>query len=216
MTSTIAQPQTERKAFKPGTTGWSADDLDDSLIERQWDVGNYEIVEGVLTIMPPAYFDGSAALSRLVHLMEQYLATTGVVGGAFGAEADLVIGPSRVPRPDMVYLSEADLRRQKELNAQRQTSPSKNRKYGRLLVPPTLIIESVSEGHEVHDTQIKQQWYAQFGVPNYWLLDAQARTLDCLVLKSGEYQTESAGKLYQELRPTLFPGLIIPLKAIWL
>src|SRR5689334_14560557 len=108
------------KKFKPGTTGWTADDLDDPQIERQWEAGSYEIVEGVLTIMPPAYFDGSAALHRLVQIIGDHLRVIGDKG-QFGAETDVIVAGKRVPRPDMIYLSEADLRRQEKLNA----------KYGR-------------------------------------------------------------------------------------
>ena len=49
---------TSSKPFEPGTTGWTASDLDDPAIEREWFRGRYEIVEGVLTKMPPAYFTG--------------------------------------------------------------------------------------------------------------------------------------------------------------
>ena len=58
------------RRFEPGTTGWSADDLDDPEIERLWFQGAYEIVEGVLTKMPPAYFDGSIAVQRLVDVVD--------------------------------------------------------------------------------------------------------------------------------------------------
>lgn len=50
------------KPFRPGTTGWSASDLDDPRIEGKWLRGSYEIVEGVLTRMPPAYFIGGESL----------------------------------------------------------------------------------------------------------------------------------------------------------
>lgn len=39
------------KPFEPGTTGWTAADLDDPRIEREWFRGRYEIVEGVLTLL---------------------------------------------------------------------------------------------------------------------------------------------------------------------
>ncbi|HZL38562.1 MAG TPA: hypothetical protein VFC78_24855 [Tepidisphaeraceae bacterium] len=52
---------TTSRPFIPGTTGWTADDLDDPQIERQWEDGAYEIIEGVLTLMPAAYFAGSNA-----------------------------------------------------------------------------------------------------------------------------------------------------------
>ncbi len=91
----------------------------------------------------------------------------------------------------------------------------KRLKYGRWLVPPTLIIESISLGHEAHDEETKRQWYEQFGVPNYWLLNAYAKTLRCLVLDGGAYRIDQEGQGDAELTPSLFPGLVVPLKTLW-
>lgn len=44
------------RIFEPGTLGWSADDLAYLEFRRLWAEGSYEIVDGVLTIMPAAYF----------------------------------------------------------------------------------------------------------------------------------------------------------------
>src|SRR3954447_24217557 len=92
------------REFVPGTTGWSVDDLDDPAIEAQWLKGRYEIVEGVLTQMPAAYFDGGAALQDLLFVLRAYVETT-QLGGKIATEVDLVLGQLRVPRVDAVYLS---------------------------------------------------------------------------------------------------------------
>ena len=62
-------PLTERKRFAAGTTGWTASDLDDPVIEAVWERRRYEIVEGVLARMPPAHYDSSVALSRLTEVL---------------------------------------------------------------------------------------------------------------------------------------------------
>jgi len=55
---TLGKPR--RRKFEVGTTGWTADDLDDERIERHWESGRYEIVEGVLNEdeIHPALFHG--------------------------------------------------------------------------------------------------------------------------------------------------------------
>ena len=50
------------REFKPGTTGWSIDDLDDPEIERLWTGGRFEMVEGVLAEMAAPYFNCGLAL----------------------------------------------------------------------------------------------------------------------------------------------------------
>ena len=70
-------------------------------------------------------------------------------------------------------------------------------------------------GHESHDAKLKREWYAQFGVKNYWLLNSFARTLECLVLDKNAYRVDQSGKQNDELKPSLFPGLTIPLRQLW-
>ena len=137
MNSTLTTP----RPFVPGTTGWTAADLDDPLIEREWMRGAYEIVEGVLTTMSPAYFTGGDAL---VIVMHQILSFAGVSKGRFSMEVDIVIDEARVARSDAAYLTPAD--RARQTSAALAAGKSDPRQT-RILVPPTLIIESVSPGH---------------------------------------------------------------------
>ena len=79
----------------------------------------YEIVEGVFTLMPPAYFDGSAVLQRLIYLLNRHVDAHGL-RGRFGIEVDLIVGRKRVACADAAFLTDDDLHRQKkELPARR-------------------------------------------------------------------------------------------------
>ena len=207
MRSTI----TPSRPFEPGTTGWTADDLDNPEIEAHWFSGRYEIVEGVLTRMPPAYFSGGRALQELIFSLKSCLKLRGIPND-FASEADLVLDETRVLVADTVWMSPEDKARQADalLKAGR-SDPSRTR----ILVPPTLVIESVSPGHELHDRKTKRRWYSEFGVPNYWILDGFEHSLLCLVLDNAMYRVDAAGRESDEVRPSLFPGLVIPLGALW-
>lgn len=169
----------ESKPFRPGTTGWTVEDLDDREIERRWFAGRYEIVEGVLATMPPAYFDGSLPVGRLIRFVQRHL-EQGDLSGNFATQVDLVLAPRRVARVDVVFLTPNDRKRQ-----------------------------------EQHDQETKRQWYEQFGIPNYWMLNAYERTFRCLVLDRGTYRIDPEGSDEAELRPSLFPGLVVRLKDLW-
>src|SRR5687768_7990096 len=143
------------KRFEPGTTGWTADDLDDPQIEAEWVRGRYEIIEGVLTTMPPAYFEGGSATANLVFAVMSHLRTTGVRGG-FATEVDIIIDAARVLRADAAYLAPDDKRRQRDAATDAGRTDVRRT---RILVPPTLVIESISPGHERHDEQTKRRWY---------------------------------------------------------
>lgn len=199
------------REFIPGTTGWSVRDLDDPEIEKLWAAGRYEIVEGVLTQMAAAYFDGGSALQELIHILRTY-ADSRHLHAKIATEVDIIRGAHRLPVADAVYLSADDQQKQKAAHAAEQRG---RLKYGRILIPPTLVIESVSLGHEAHDRETKRGWYAEAGIPNFWILDAAKRSLDCLILDGATYRVDQTGTETSTLTPTLFPGLSIELSTLW-
>lgn len=208
MTTTVVSP----RLFEPGTTGWTAHDLEDPAIEREWFSGRYEIINGVLTKMAPSYFAGTQSLEELVFIIKMHLKARGV-SDRFSPEADIVIDEDRVVRADAVWMSEEDLHRQRA--AMRHVGKTDILRT-RILISPTLIIECISPGHERHDEGTKRRWYAEFGVPNYWILNPLARSLKCLILEKAQYRIDAEGQDRDELHPALFPGLTIPLSQLWL
>lgn len=207
MTATVSHS----RPFIPGTTGWSARDLEDPSVDALWALGSYEIVEGVLTTMPAAYFEGGRVLNRLMRVVEKHLEAIGS-SGEFAPEVDIVIDEPRVARADAVLMMPEDQDRQREA-AQSQGHADPQRTC--ILVSPTLIIESVSPGHESHDSRTKKRWYAEFGVPNYWVLDAFSRSLECFMLKNRTYRKDCRGRDNDAIRPAVFPGLVMDLAALW-
>ena len=202
----------ESKPFAPGTTGWTASDLDDPSIERLWLDGRYEIVEGVLTTMPPAYFVGGNALFNLLFRLKQHVVEQRL-GYRFATEVDVVVDERRVARTDAVMLTPEDEAHQLAATARAHRTDAART---RILVPPTLAIEAVSPGHESHDRQTKLRWYSDFGVPHYWILDPFQRSLQCLALDAAGYREECAGRGNDEvLLATLFPGLRLTLASVW-
>jgi len=211
----MARSAISSKPFRPGTTGWEADDLLDPRIEAHWFRGRYEIVEGVLTEMPAAYFSGAKRLYRLQLQVSMYQYSAGVAG-AFANDVDILIEPARVVRADAVWMTPEDEARQASAAAARppgecESDPQRMR----LLVPPTLVIESLSPGHEAHDRRTKRKWYAEFGVPHYWLFNPFERSLECLVLERASYRVDQAARGDADVRPALFPGLVVALAAVW-
>jgi Uma2 family endonuclease len=203
---------TSSRPFEPGTTGWTVHDLDDPEIERQWANGRYEIVEGVLTTMPPGYFVDGNALINLIHRIKSHLEQSGQ-RGRFATGLDIVVDEDRVGRSDAAMLTPADEARQAD--AAKTAAPQKDATRVRILVPPTLIIEALSPGREQHDLKTKKRWYAEFGVPNYWVLDAFAKSLQCMVLEAGSYRTDLTAREAEVARPQLFPGLALELTRVW-
>lgn len=201
----------ELRPFAPSTTGWTAADLDDPEIERMWFEGHYEIVEGVLTNKPPAFFIGGEGLFNLMARVSAFARAVGMKP-RFSTEVDIVVSQRRVARADAAMLLPADSKRQAA--AARKAGKVDVRRT-RIYIPPTLVIESASPGHEDHDLETKRRWYAEFGVPHYWILDAFERKLLCLRLEGQEYIEQAKGQAEETVESSLFSGLSITLKDVW-
>ena len=80
---------------------------------------------------------------------------------------------------------------------------------------PDLVIEVVSPTSRPKDSVRKLHDYAAIGVPEYWLIDPEARTLNQLVLRQGSYTIAEALESEAIFRPLSFEGLKIPLARLW-
>lgn len=80
---------------------------------------------------------------------------------------------------------------------------------------PDFIVEVLSPATRKRDRGVKFDDYAAHGVAEYWIVDADERTLEQYVIGTdGTYQL--AEKLaHAEIRPRSFPGLAIPLDALF-
>ncbi len=80
---------------------------------------------------------------------------------------------------------------------------------------PDLVVEIVSPSSVRYDRVIKMHWYATIGVPEYWIIDPAARTLERLVLQDGHYVIAEALEGDAVFRPASFVGLEIVLARLW-
>ncbi len=199
------------RVFEPGTTGWTVDDLYDPDIQRLWSRGRFELVDGVLTTMAPQGFEGVDPLDNLRRFVERHLDVTGQDGN-FYREVDLLLRRGRIARPDMIFLTPEQRRRQKELQRERKLKPGR---YHPIYVTPYLVVESVSLLHEDHDRVTKFEWYSAARIPHYWLLTGFENSLACFVLDGDRYVQEAAGTDNQIVQTQAFGGVSIPLAKAW-
>jgi Uma2 family endonuclease len=62
---------------------------------------------------------------------------------------------------------------------------------------------------------VKFHKYARSGVPNYWIVDPEARKLEAFELQGERYRRVAELKDRGSFQPALFPGLTIDLEPLW-
>ena len=80
---------------------------------------------------------------------------------------------------------------------------------------PDLAVEVLSPSHAGHDRITKLQAYAEMGIPEYWLVDPQERTLERLVLRDGFYSIRQSVRDDEVFQPASLPGLTFSLRRLW-
>ncbi len=98
----------------------------------------------------------------------------------------------------------------------RSTNPaSRGDSVGLVSGHPDLAVEVLSESSRRYDRMTKLAWYASIGVPEYWIVDPAARTLDRLLLQSSKYLVADVLADEATFQPDTFEGLEIPLGTLW-
>ena len=80
---------------------------------------------------------------------------------------------------------------------------------------PDLVVEVISPSSRSKDSVRKLYDYAAIGVPEYWLLDPEPRTLERLVLREGVYSIVEAVEGEALFQPEGFEGLELDLGRLW-
>ncbi len=80
---------------------------------------------------------------------------------------------------------------------------------------PELVVEVLSPSSRAHDRVRKVHWYARLGVPEYWLFDGEARSVERLVLDGSTYRLAQQVSGDRVFRPGSMRGLAIGLEGLW-
>ncbi|MDQ2665501.1 MAG: Uma2 family endonuclease [Gemmatimonadota bacterium] len=143
-----------------------------ATIDRQWTVddihalpddGNrYEVIDGELFVTPAPAWRHQSAAGGLYALLLAYLARERV-GYVFVAPADVIFSPRRAVQPDVFVVPPVNGRR-----------PERFEDAGGLLV----AVEVISPGTGRADRVKKRNLYRDEGVPEYWIVDLDARVVE--------------------------------------
>ncbi|MBZ5562678.1 MAG: Uma2 family endonuclease [Acidobacteriia bacterium] len=163
------------------------------------DHNRYEIVDGELFVTPaPIPLHQRIVMNLGAHLWNHVRAHH--LGEVFVAPLDVVFTSGTVLEPDIIFVSRARLQIIGE-------------KY--LAGPPDLVVEVLSKSSSRLDRDIKPKQYARYGVPEFWLIDPEAKTVEIFRLQGEEYELAQRLEFGDTIASPLFPGLNLPVSSLW-
>lgn len=157
----------------------------------------HELLEGQHYVTPAPGTRHRRISKRLFTVLLHYFEEGGR-GQVFYAPTDVILTDRDVVQPDLVVV----------------TTPAQISERG-IEGPPTLLIEILSPSSADYDRTVKAQHYAALGVPHYWIVDPETRTVECYRLVGDHFVLRASGRDQESLTLPDFPDLAIPLGTLW-
>jgi Uma2 family endonuclease len=129
---------------------------------------------------------------RLVAALNVFIVAHGL-GQVLVAPTRVRLGPGKYREPDLVFVAAAHLDRMGEL----------------YVSTPDLVVEVISPDDPQRDRVVKRREYAQAGIPEYWLIDPEAATVEVHLLQGQSYKLTRTLKVGDELTSAQVPGLAV-------
>ncbi len=159
----------------------------------------YELIHGEVRVTPAPVTRHQAVVQNLSGNLWPFVIKNRL-GEVWTAPLDVRLGEDTALQPDLVFISDA-----------RAGIIQENWIAG----APDLAVEVLSPSTAAYDRATKLPVYAGAGVPEVWVIDSVAKTVDVLKLKNNKYSVEAALAGNQILTSNLFPGWQLPLRDLF-
>ena len=155
----------------PAQGCWTYEDY-----RRLPDDGNrYEIIDGVLYIMPAPRVDHQNVVIWFLFYFRLHIELLGL-GKVYGAPVDVLLPPhGRVVQPDVLLILEANLGIVLDTHIDGA---------------PDLAVEVASPSTRGYDRREKMDAYAASGVSEYWIAEPDSQTIEVFWLVGGRYLSQ--------------------------
>ncbi|MGQ0570107.1 MAG: Uma2 family endonuclease [Armatimonadota bacterium] len=158
-----------------------------------------EILGGDLYVTPAPSPFHQRTLRKLLGILDAHV-TTSSLGEIFPAPINLILTDIDVVQPDLVFV-----------RADRSSIVTDAGIQG----APDLVIEVLSPSTSKLDRGRKMDVYARAGIHEYWIVDADVRTIEIFRLDQGAYRLVQRALADGTIHSEQFAGLAIPLSGLW-
>jgi Uma2 family endonuclease len=141
---------------------WSLEEVERLIDERSGLTPRYELVDGELLVTPAPSDRHQRIVAELFVLIRDYVNRQGIGEARLGPARARVTADSRF-EPDLFVVGGSGGRRPRA-----DDSPA----------PVLLVVEVLSAGSGRHDRITKRRFFQRHGVPEYWVVDADAQAFE--------------------------------------
>jgi Uma2 family endonuclease len=173
---------------------WTYDEMVAELPETNLPV---ELWNGEIIMSPAPHPDHQRIVGSFYRALHEFVAKRDL-GEVLFSPCDVVLTQKRVVQPDVLFISKA------------RRSIIKNYIDG----VPDLAMEVVSETSWQRDRIQKKALYEQFGLPEYWIVDPDAETIEVFVLTKDVFQLHSRTVRSQVAKSKLIAGFGVSFKNL--
>ena len=161
--------------------------------------GHYELIAGVLYMVPPPSDPHDVAISRLIMRLAAYLLSHPDLGDLFVPRAAIWVEDGTYLEPDLMYISKV---RQAAWRSGHRRSAD-------------LAVEVLSTSTAVYDRQTKADTYAALGVRELWLVDLARHEIEQRILDDGAWRVVATARPGDKLRCHVLPGFEIHVAEVF-
>lgn len=184
--ATLPKPKTKRL--------WTYQEMVTSLPETNQPV---ELWNGEIIMSPAPTPDHQEIVLNFAQRLKKFV-TEAKLGKVYVSPVDVVLTAQRVVQPDVLYIAKSRLNIVKEY----------------IDGIPDLAMEVISEGSWQRDRIQKKALYEQFGVKEYWIVDAASQTIEVFALNKGVYQLQAKAAGAQPVKSKLLAGFAVTFKEL--
>ena len=134
----------------------------DQVLALPDDGRRYELVSGELVVTPAPRRLHQRTVAALYRQLYQWVSTINA-GEVLFSPADLALGEAEILQPDLFVTRESGSGRGENWSD---------------IAALQLVVEVLSPTTAIYDRQLKRRRYQQAGVPEHWIVDADARLIE--------------------------------------
>jgi Uma2 family endonuclease len=163
------------------------------------DDARYELLTGVLYMSPPPTDSHQFANNLIQTYLTIHVQFAGL-GRVIGPPFNIILSPTDVVQPDVTVVLTEHLDRITQRG---------------VVGAPDLVVEIASPSTATHDRSGKFAAYERAGVPEYWIVDPHARTVEVWVLVDARYRSRGVFEGTDLVPTTIVPSFPVAVEALF-